>query len=128
MSIKWTGLSLINKCCAVFDAKDVQQWGNEVLDLLDLEPPADEAAMVCTRKHLRSVDAATETEFVLFAQVDLAIVVIEEARERWMAAVEACSAMHVSVPDSRRHRMVRMNSDTDDMCVRCGMYGPSSQS
>lgn len=31
-------------------------------------------------------------------------------------------------PGPRQQRMVRMDADADDMCARCGMYGPSSLS
>ena len=60
--------------------------------------------------------------------MDLATLVIEEARERWVAAQEAHGNTDDSELDRRQHHMVHMDSHADDMCARCGMYGPSSQS
>ena len=60
--------------------------------------------------------------------MELALLVLEESRERWVSAWEAHAVLDASKPDQRQHRMVRMDADADDMCAECGMYGPSSQS
>eukprot|EP01044_Picomonas_judraskeda_P006801 COSAG03_NODE_698_length_6210_cov_3.527901_2_plen_57_part_00 len=56
------------------------------------------------------------------------MLVLEEARERWVSACEAHAVLDASKPDQRQHSMTRMDAGADDMCANCGMYGPSSQS